>query len=1149
MGGFVLHRLRAHRLLILAAVLTVLLTTAMLAALTGLASGVSDAAARRALQVTDRAATPLMMSVSAKQSANPDLRRVASSITRNAFAGLPVTLRTLSISDSLGLPYRPGQNVNNQDLTSVADLDRSLTRLTAGRWPSGGLNHGVLEVAVPQAAVTGVGPAGTELRVRDRFSDAQLTLRIVGVFAVKDTQDVYWQLDPLGGHGVQPGVGAQETQYGPLLADPAVFAPGGVTQQTVAFEGLADFGQITADRLDALAQSYQDAINAPRPSVASSLQAGSHLPQIVAELDQSILVARSTLLVLALQLVLLAAMTLLLAARLLAEQREAENALLRARGAAPRRIVRLAVIEGLLLALPAAGLAPLLAGPLLRLVDSTGPLRRSGVRLDGPLPAAAWWAAALAALYCAVLVAAPTLARYRTFTETRARRGRRLSRPDVLRGGADLALLALAVVGYLQLRHYADEPTGSGALTSGASGTPSIDPVLVTAPALALAAGAVLTLRLVPLISRLGERIATRGRGLPAALTGWQLSRRPQRGAGPVLALALAAAIGTLALGTSSSWDRAQGDQAAFDTGSDLRLTALHSPAFGQGGGVATTPGVVGVIPVQRETVSLDNGSSAELVELDSRSAASGLSLRSDLAIDPAGASAARLLAPLAEKPPSAAEAGLEIPGRPRTLSLDIQVRRTASPDPTVVPGGNQDSVTLGLTDRFGVSWSFSLGDVPFDGAVHRLTIDLAAAAGTGTPAYPLTLSRVEINPAWDQDPCLRDGHRAGIQHFTVLAIHGDAAPVLPPSGIRWARNDDWGSTNQMTGPSGCFSGKLTVAGVTLSATASRSSPLDVTLQNGIYYPGQSTPLDPANGIAQYTRLVLTPATAEPPAALLPAVVDQRFLATTNTHIGSVLSLPAHLAPCQLVIVGVVSHLPGTGTDAEQGLSGSMLSSGNDMGASVGGTVLVDQRSYDRRFELTGDSLTTSSPQPIEWWVTTAPGQEQAVAAKLRARPDTGLVFVRDEVAASFRQDPIGSGPQAGLFAAVGLAVLLAAVGFGVDASGTVRARGGEFAVLSALGLRRRELARSTAAELALPVLLGVGIGALLGELLTRLVVPLLVLTPRGVRPVPPVLVSVPGLSLALLLAAIAAVPLTVAGLVGLRGGDTARRLRRPEES
>ena len=59
----------------------------------------------------------------------------------------------------------------------------------------------------------------------------------------------------------------------------------------------------------------------------------------------------------------------------------------------------------------------------------------------------------------------------------------------VTRAGLDIALVVLAVLAGWQLRQYS-------AVSDG--GTAGIDPVLALAPALALAAGSVATLRLLP---------------------------------------------------------------------------------------------------------------------------------------------------------------------------------------------------------------------------------------------------------------------------------------------------------------------------------------------------------------------------------------------------------------------------------------------------------------------------------------------------------------------------------------------------------------------------------------------------------------------------------------------------------------------------
>ena len=73
----------------------------------------------------------------------------------------------------------------------------------------------------------------------------------------------------------------------------------------------------------------------------------------------------------------------------------------------------------------------------------------------------------------------------------RARRGRQAAIAGVTRAGVDLALVLLAVVAGWELRHYS-------AVSAGASGNFGVDPVIVAAPALALAGGTVLALRLLP---------------------------------------------------------------------------------------------------------------------------------------------------------------------------------------------------------------------------------------------------------------------------------------------------------------------------------------------------------------------------------------------------------------------------------------------------------------------------------------------------------------------------------------------------------------------------------------------------------------------------------------------------------------------------
>ncbi|MZE69863.1 FtsX-like permease family protein, partial [Streptomyces sp. SID5789] len=120
----------------------------------------------------------------------------------------------------------------------------------------------------------------------------------------------------------------------------------------------------------------------------------------------------------------------------------------------------------------------------------------------------------------------------------------------------------------------------------------------------------------------------------------------------------------------------------------------------------------------------------------------------------------------------------------------------------------------------------------------------------------------------------------------------------------------------------------------------------------------------------------------------------------------------------------------------------------------------------------------------------------------------------------------------------------LAAVGFAVSATGSLRERGAEFAILRALGAPRRRLARTVAVEQAVLLFLALLVGTALGAALTRAVIPLIVLTPQATHPVPDVLVALPAGRVALLLAGVAVTPLLVTAALALRRTDPASALR-----
>ncbi|MEU6526647.1 ABC transporter permease [Streptomyces sp. NPDC046924] len=1090
--GFVLARARTYRPLLAAALLTILLTTAVLTTLTAYSGAIGDAALRHALRDPRGAAgTTLVVEadVPARERAAADA--AVRDGARAAFDGLPVTLRTLSRSGPYALPssVRPADGRSASDtpgLTHLAALDRTQVRILAGR-PPGASAGPVIETALPEAAARRLGlEPGTRLTLADRLGGPPVQVRITGLYRPVDAAAPYWQLDDLHGRGV---VEVDFTTYGPLLADPSVLGGDRVSSGTSAWLASADFATVDTGRIDALREAVRDGAAALRedPALGGSAQATSALPTTLDRIERSLLVSRSTLLVIALQLVLLAGCTLFLVARLLSAERAGETRVLRARGGSRAQVARLAALEALLLAVPAAACAPLLAGPLTGLLAGRGALARIGLHLDTSVGAVAgrgsvWLVAAGVAVGCALAVTVPALTS--PFTSFTAGRDRPL--PGVVRAGADVGLLAVAAVAYWRLSR---QPSGALGAHLG------VDPLLVTAPALALLAGTVLTLRLLPPLARLAERRAARGRGLPGALAGWQFSRRPMRGAGPVLLLVLAVALGMLAIGQGSSWQRSQDDRADFRAGAQVRVLGAGKSEPGSTGAYAAVPGVEAVAPAYRASVPLSGDRTATVLALDTGRAADTVLMRSDLAPEPAGP----LLEGLA---PKGGTAGVRIPEGTARLTLTARIRGAG-------PGTTAD-VGATLTDPYGIPYRLGLGRLRADGRPHPLTLDLTsvAEAPPGEPGRPgrpgdLTLTGLRLDLA--QPVGKTENHRFTLTGLTATDTDGRARPLALPT--------DWATSS-----------RLTVTGTAPETGPGPTGPRLTATDPPTFAYG--TGHIPEDGFWNSPLLSVRLQIPQPGAAEVTAIATDRYLASTGARPGERVDVTIDGSTLPVRITHAVRGLPSAPTG----------------GSGDGGALLLDLRAVNRALQ----SSEGGSVLPTEWWLRTAPGASARVAAALRDRPDVepSRVVARDEIAAELRDDPFGAGPEAAFTAAAFAAAALTAVGFAVSAAGALRERSAEFAVLRALGASRRRLARVVVLEHGVLVALGSAVGVLWGAVLARAVIPLIMLTPDAARPVPQVLVELPVGRVAVLLAAVAATPLLVTAVLAVRRVDPVTSLR-----
>ncbi|MFJ5720013.1 FtsX-like permease family protein [Streptomyces sp. NPDC093149] len=1099
MTGFVFLRVRAYRLLLAAAVLAILLTTSVLAALTAFSGSVGDAALRHALTHRSASAASLVVSAQVASAQRDAADAAVRKSAHDTFDGLPVTVRTLETSGSYALPdslRAPGGRDGDPDLTHFASLDRSRVRLTAGRMPAAGTKRAgdPVQVALPHTAAGALKlRPGSRITLTDRLDDKPVRVLITGLYEASDRTDPYWQLDELGGRGIRT---VAFTTYGPLLADPAVLGSGRVSSGTVSWLAAADFRSVTTGRTDTL---HDAATAAPKklratPGFSSGATVRTSLPQVLEQIDRALLVSRSTLMIVAVQLVLLAGYALLLVARLLSSERDGETRLLRARGGSRGRITGFAAIEALLLALPAALLAPLLAGPLTRLLANSGALARIGLRLDAGATATVWLVSAVAALTCALAVVAPALAA--GAGERRSRRAAALPAP--LRAGADIGLLVIAAVAYWQLDRQTTG-SGSGALSGDRQGGLGVDPLLVAAPALLLLAGTVLTLRLLPPAARLAERRAAGGRGLVTALAGWQFSRRPLRNAGPVLLLVLSVAMGMLAIGQRTSWDRSQGDQADFRAGASVRVVGSVENDPAQAGAYARLPGVREAAPAFRTTLDLSDERTAEILALDTAHADERMLMRGDLGDRPRE----RLFDSLA--PRGTARAGLPLPRLARKVRFDVRITAAGAPARTS-PSRAAPLLTVLLEDRYGFPYRVPAGTVPVDGRTHPFTFAVAAGGDLAVTGFELDGNR----------PYGRsESHRVDIGTLRSVSADGTEQTVPVPDGF------GWDATQTATGSGEAGPGDPVDARVSAKSLLAFG-----------YRTGSNT------GWSSSTPSFSVRATAPlPPAPALKAVATDAYLRAAGAKEGQDVDVTLAGETVRVKIVRVVHRLPTTGPGTAPEASAGSADQQRD-----GGALLLDLRAVGQVLAHRPGAV----PNPVEWWLSTAPGQAGKVAAALRAQPytDPAQVLVRDEIARELVGDPLGAGPQSALPAVAVVAAALAAVGFAVNAAGAQRERTAEFAVLRALGTPRRRLTRMIAAEQGVLIVIALLVGAALGAVLNRAVVPLIVLTGQATAPVPPVLVQLPAGQVAALLAGVAALPLLIVVSLAWRGADPATSLR-----
>ena len=1085
-GSLTLPRMNAHRLVIIAAALTTVVAAALATALATFSGQALPRAVRHDLGHATGTSLSISGSVNASQAAQ--YTSILPAMIKSALGGTPFSFYQADWSDPLGfvpgaLPATPatpaaGAGAVNTPIAEAATLGgvTGQTVLTSGHWPGAAVRGQPIPAALPAtgAALLHV-TTGDVLRMRDRITQGYVRFVITGLYRPRQVSAAYWNLSLVAPSGSSTAGGF--TTFGPLTVQPSAFTAGLPVNQGTWLAG-PQTASVPADQLTAVAAN----VNGLREALAGATQLPAltlttSLPAVLDGTASDLDVARSLLAICAVLLFLLAGAALLAAARLLYGQREGESAMLTARGATRWQLLGLTAAEAVPLCVLSSAAGGVLGVLLARLAASSGDT-------GGGPTVGAWLAAVAVAVGGVVIMLVPALITVAPGT-ARARRGRQAAVSGVSRAGADLALIVLAVVAGWQLRHYS-------AVSAGANGNFGIDPVVVIAPALALAGGTVLALRLLPAGGKAGDRLAARGRRLTSALASWQISRQPIRQGGAALLIVLAVATGTLALSQRQSWTRSDHDQAAFSTGADVRVDTSQPLSAAQAAGVAQLPGVQQAMPVatipQTQTGS-------QLLAVNADQAASVVLLRADQS--PVNANA--LFGKIARTAPPA---GVALPGHA------AQVQLTARLGPASL-GLAPVTVNVSVQDASNDVYQLDVGLLPADGKDHTLTATLATpGSSSGSALYPLRLTSVSLDyilPA-------RKPHGAATLTIDGFSA-GPGTAQVPGTALRaWPAA---GSSSELTGVRQTYgtvgkSGLPAVTGKGVSGSA-----LTVTLNPG-YGLGQGVDGLPPSPVGGVLTLIGTP-----PVAVLPGVATQRFLAATSASVGSVVQVDVNGAILSVRIVGQVTTFP-------------TVTAG-------GGALLVDLSRLQ-------DVLNTSSlapAQPNQWWLATTGAAAPAGLAG-RLPPGSDVTSVTG-VANGLLTDPLSTVPQQALLVVAIAAAVLAITGFCVSIAAGVRQRRAENALLAALGVPPRSAAGQLCLEKLMLSLPSAVAGLILGVVLAELLVPAITLTSSATTPVPPVIIQFGWAQTLPLALAVAVLPVLAAAFTVARRPDAAAALRAAE--
>ena len=453
-----------------------------------------------------------------------------------------------------------------------------------------------LSTQIAEALGIGVGdrvplqPDTEDILVGQFSSPVRAAVDVVGLYTVDDPADEFWMDDP-SLHlptviAVTPDL---RLIYGTALLSHEAYPPlidKGLPAQ-YAWRYFIDPERLDAGLLEDLGAELRQMQTRYPPFITSLLDAEvttlrTGLLRLVEDYADERRTAEAVLVTAALGPAAVATAAVALVALLIVHRRRRALTVVRGRGGSLVPLVGSHVVEGLVIAVPAAAVAYLAA---VALVDA---------RPSGWSPLAAALVAALATLVLVLTVLRPATAPLRDL-EREAASATRLSPRRI---AIETLVVVLAAGGAVLLRQ---RGIAGGSAAGELAG---VDPLLAAVPALIGLAVGLLAVRIYPMLVRAAGWFAAGWRGMVPAFGLRRAARSGDVGSLPLIVLLVTVAIGAFSSTVFVTIDRGQVAAAWQAVGADLAITPGTRP-FPSDFDATTLPGVEAAARAHSDTISL----------------------------------------------------------------------------------------------------------------------------------------------------------------------------------------------------------------------------------------------------------------------------------------------------------------------------------------------------------------------------------------------------------------------------------------------------------------------------------------------------------------------------------------------------------------